>query len=69
MQLVELKAPEALLLNVTVPEGVRAVPDEVSETVAVQVEGALTGSGDEQVMLVEVERLLTVRLKVPELVR
>ncbi len=69
MQLVELKVPEALLLNVTVPEGVRAVPDEVSETVAVQIEGALTGSGDEQVMLVEVDRLFTVRLKEPELVR
>ncbi len=66
--MVPLNVPEPLLVNVIVPVGVLVVPDEVSETVAVQVVEAFTESGEEQLMLVEVERLLTVRLKVPELV-
>ncbi len=69
MHEVALKMPEPLLLKVIVPVGVILVPREVSATVAVHVEGVFTGSGDEQVTLVEVERLFTVRLKVPELVR
>ncbi len=70
VQVVELKVPEALLLNVTVPVGAILVPDDVSVTVAVQVADAFTGSvAGAQVTLVEVERLMTVRLKVPELVR
>ncbi len=70
VQVVELKVPEALLLNVTVPVGVIFVPAEVSVTVTVQVVAAFTGSvAGEQVTLVEVERLMTARLKVPELVR
>ncbi len=63
-----LKVPEPLLVKVTVPVGVVTVPDEVSETVAVQVEAAFTGSGEEQLTLTEVERFEAVRLKVPELV-
>ncbi len=51
-----LKLPEPLLLNVTVPVGVEVVPEEVSEAVAVQVEGAFTGSGEEQLMATEVCR-------------
>ncbi len=66
---VELKLPEPLLLKVTVPVGVIFVPVEVSVRVAVHVEDALTGSvTGVQVTVVLVERLLTVRLKVLELV-
>ncbi len=67
--MVELKLPEPLLLKVTVPVGVLIVPAEVSVTVAVQVVEAFTASGEVQLMLVEVARFETVRLKVPELVR
>ncbi len=56
MQVVALKLPAPLLLNVTVPVVVEVVPEEVSETVAVQVEGAFTGSGEEQLTVTEVER-------------
>ncbi len=67
MQLVALKLPEALLVKVTVPVGVLVVPDEVSETVAVQVVGAFATTGlVEQLTVAEVERLLTDKLKVPE---
>ncbi len=66
--MVELKVPEALLLKVTAPVGVLVVPVEESVTVTVQVVGAFTASGEVQVTLVDVERLLTVRPKVPELV-
>ncbi len=68
VQVAALKLPEALVLKVIVPVGVEVVPEEVSEAVAVQVEGAFTGSGEEQLTLVKVVRLFTVRLKVPELV-
>ncbi len=69
VQVAELKVPEALLLKVIVPVGVMVAPLEVSVTVAVQVLGALTTSGEEQLTLVVVERLLTVKLILPELVR
>ncbi len=62
----ELNVPEPLLVKVIVPVGVVTVPDEVSEMVAVQVEAAFTASGEVQLMLVDVDRLMTVRLKVPE---
>ncbi len=63
-----MKLPEALLVKVTVPVGVLVVPDEVSETVAAQVVGAFTTTGlVEQLTVAEVERLLTDKLKVPEL--
>ncbi len=52
------------------PVGDVEVPAEVSVTVAVQVAGALTESpAGLQVMLVELERWLTVRTKLPELPR
>lgn len=44
MQLVGLKAPEPVVANETVPVGVAAVPVDASLTVAVHVEGALTGT-------------------------
>ncbi len=69
VQVVGLKPPEALLLKVTVPVGVIFVPVDVSVTVAVQVVGAFTAIGfGAQVTLVLVERLFTVRLRLPELV-
>ncbi len=68
VQVAELKVPEALLLKVTVPLGVVAVPAEMSETVAVQVAGAFTASGEEQLTPAELERFAAVRLKLPELV-
>ncbi len=64
----ELKEPEPELLKVIVPEGVIRVPAEESDAVAVQVVGAFTGSGEEQLTLVLDERLETERLKLPELV-
>lgn len=68
MQLAALKVPVALLVKLTVLVGVIAVPGDVSVTVAVQVVAWLTTTGlGVQLMLVAVERLLTVRLKVPEL--
>ncbi len=70
MQVVELKLPELLLLKVTVPVGVAVVPEEASETVAVQVVGAFTTSGfGVQLTVTEAARFETVRLKVPELVK
>ncbi len=69
VQEVALNAPALLVLNVTVPLGVVFVPVEVSVTVTVQVEGVFTVSGEEQFMLIDVVRLLTVRLKMLELVR
>ncbi len=68
MHVKELKVAEAPLVKVTVPVGVPAVPVEVSETIAVQVVGAFTATvAGVQVTLVEVVRLFTVRLKLPEL--
>ncbi len=50
-----------------VPVGVIVVPEEMSDTVAEQVVGAFTGSGEEQLTLVLVERFMADRTKVPEL--
>ncbi len=67
VQVPELRIPGALLLNVTLPLGIMAVPKELSVTIAVQVAGAFTGvEAGVQLTLIEVERLLTVRLKLPE---
>ncbi len=67
-----MKIPEALLLKVTVPVGMPAVPGEASETVALQVEGVgpfkVSGLGV-QVTAIELVRFRTVRLEVPELDR
>ncbi len=65
-----MKLPEPLLVKVMVPVGVTAVPADVSVTVAVHVEAAFTGSElGEQRTLIELERVETVRLKLPELPR
>jgi hypothetical protein len=63
-----LKVPAPLLLQVTVPVGVINMPGDVSVTVAWQVveTPGCTKLG-EQVTLVEVVRLVTVKLNVPEL--
>lgn len=66
----ELKVPEALLVNVTVPVGVMLVPDDVSVAVAVHVVCAVTGTDEGvQLMVVLVERWVAVRLKLFELPR
>ena len=68
MQLVGLKTPEPLVLQVTAPEGVIAIPREVSVTVAVQVVSVFTGIVlGIQFTLVVVERLVTCRSVEPEL--
>jgi len=65
VQLDGLKVPALpLLLQVTVPVGVSGVPGDVSDTVAVHLEPR---AFPEQLTLVEVDRLVTVRLNVPEL--
>lgn len=71
MQLAEgVKEPEAELPKLTEPEGVTKVPTSLSVTVAVQVVGAFTGTvAGMQTTLVEVVRLLAVRLKLLELER
>jgi hypothetical protein len=69
-QLEELKVPALSLFHVTVPEGVMAVPREVSVTVAVQVVGLFTGTVlGLQLTLVVAERWVTcimVELELPE---
>ncbi len=68
MQVAELKVPEALLVKLIVPLGVIVVPDEISLTVAVHVEGTFTWSEPgEQRRLMELERFEAVRVKLPEL--
>ncbi len=63
-----LNVPVLVLAKLTVPEGVIAVPVEVSVTVAVQVVGVLTTTELElHTTAVVVLRLPTVRLKAPEL--
>ena len=55
------------LVKVTVPPGRRAVPESVSATVAVQVEGELTGTEDgEQTTVVPEVRLVAVTVSAPE---
>ena len=70
VQVAELKVPEAVLANDTVPVGVTVVPDAVSVTVAVHVEEEPTSREEgEQSRPVEVLRsgAETAREKVPEL--
>ena len=63
------KLPEALVVSVTEPAGLDLVPESVSVTVAVQVEPWLIATVPaEQLIAVEVERLLALRPKVPKLV-
>jgi hypothetical protein len=63
-----LKVPAAGVLNSTVPAGVLAVPAEVSLTKAVQDEAWVTTTETGlQTTVVEVVRLFTVRVNVPEL--
>ena len=50
------------------PVGVIGVPGEVSVTVTVHVEGWLIATGDVQLIVVVVARLLTTMLAVPLLV-
>ncbi len=70
VQVAALNVPEpAVKLHETVPVGVILVPESESVTVAVHVTPTLTGVEEGlQLKLVDVERLLTVRLNVPELV-
>jgi hypothetical protein len=68
VQDMELKLPAPLLLKLTVVVGVDVVPASVSLTVTVQVLALLRLSGfGAQATPVEVERLVTVSLNVPEL--
>ena len=70
IQLEKLKLPALLLFQVTIPEGVRAIPGEMSVTVAVQVVGLFTATvPGPQLTLVVVERFVTciaVEPKLPE---
>jgi hypothetical protein len=71
LQLVELKLPETPLVNVnpTEPVGTVAPTEDVSDTVAVHVEGWFTTTGVEQETLVAVECCPGVRTMKPELGR
>ena len=62
-----LKVPVLDVVNVTLPVGNEAPVPDASETVAVQVVLLFAVTGDVQLAAVLVVRLLTVRLKVPEL--
>ena len=63
-----VNVPVPLLVKATVPVGALWVPVAVSVTVAVQLVGALTGTElGEQLTLVEVDLVVTVSAKVPEL--
>src|SRR5437762_1833755 len=62
----EENVPALELEKVTVPPGRRAVPESVSATVAVQVEGELTGTEDgEQTTVVPEVRLVPVTVSEP----
>ena len=71
MQVAELKlpSPDGVAKNVTVPPaGAIGVPGDVSLTVAVQVDGALTGTLEgEHDTLIEDDLLLAVTAAAPEL--
>ena len=71
VQVVELKVPASLLVQLTVPVGVVFVPASVSLTVAIQlVAWPRTTDDGEQVTVVPVERFaVTVTAVVPELPR
>src|SRR5438132_5757618 len=63
----EENVPEASEEKLTVPEGRDEVPESVSATVAVQVEGEFTGTEDgEQTTVVAEVRLVAVTVSVPE---
>jgi hypothetical protein len=62
----EENVPALELVKVTVPPGRRAVPESVSDTVAVQVEAEFTGTLEgEQVTEVPEVRLVAVTVSVP----
>jgi hypothetical protein len=62
----ELKVPVELVVKVTVPVGTIAPAPEESATVAVQLEGALSGTlAGEHTTVVVVERIVDARVKVP----
>ena len=66
MQVVELKVPVLLVVNVTVPVGVTAPVPEASATVAVQVLAVLSRTlAGEQATVVEEARMVDARVKVP----
>jgi len=68
MQLVGLKVPVPLLLQITNPVGVIGVPGDVSVTLAWHVVECLGRSVfGEQLTLINEERLVTCRLVEPEL--
>jgi hypothetical protein len=68
LQLGALKAPLAVVVNLTVPLGVLEVPVAVSVTVAVHVEAWFAKTGVVQDIVVDVVRRLTGALAVPVLV-
>ena len=72
VQIVELKVPASLLVQLTVPVGVVFVPTSVSLTVAVQIVDVPSGTVEgEQLTLVLVERFavsVTVTVVVPLLI-
>jgi hypothetical protein len=62
------KLPVLLVARAKVPEGVMAVPGEVSVTVTLQVDDCPMFTGEVQLIVVEVTRLLTTMLVVPLLI-
>jgi hypothetical protein len=70
VQLALEKSPAPPLDQLTLPVGVLALPPEASVTVAVQVVGSSAATVDGvQLTVVSVERLVTVTVSPPELVR
>jgi len=66
VQVVELKVPVLLEVNVTVPVGVTAPVPEASATVAVQVEAVFSATlAGEQATVVEEARIVEASVKVP----
>ena len=66
VQVVELKVPVLLEVNVTVPVGVTAPVPEASATVAVQVEAVFSATlAGEQVTVVEEARIVEASVNVP----
>jgi hypothetical protein len=66
VQVVEVKVPVELVVNVTVPVGVIPPVPEESTTVAVQLLAVLSGTlAGEQATVVVVVRILTARVNVP----
>jgi hypothetical protein len=66
VQVVELKAPVLLVVNVTVPVGVTAPVPEASATVAVQVLAVLSRTlAGEQATVVVLVRIVDASVKLP----